>query len=233
MEKITHLWNVNQFITKLNGLQKKNLQPYYIQRCRRLSKGVNMPMQNFGPSVMCPYCGSLWNTMDYSIRISKGRPISRSIRKVIRSINNNDKSTSKFHRSLAKKCLRNKMNKLILKCSVCLQTTKMPLNKPPREKLLKLSTKDIETSQKRKKKKRKTKDKTAGLNISGILNSSVETVTEGLKETPAKKIGTATSFITSSQKIKKLNLNRLKDIVNHGATPTKRKSLHSFLTQLC
>ncbi|XP_076282057.1 uncharacterized protein LOC143209791 [Lasioglossum baleicum] len=231
MEKMTHLWNVNQFITKLNCSQSAYLQTFYIQKCRRIGQGMQMPLQNFGPSAMCPYCGSLWSTINHRVRISEGKPISRSIRKVMRSMNNNEKPISKFHKSLVQKCIKSRMNRLVFKCSVCLQSTKIPFDKPPREKIPTFNVEDIQASQKRKKKK--SKDKTAGLNLSGILNSSMDTSTVESKETPIKKIRSVTNFITPTQKVKKLNINRLKDIVNHGTTPHKRKSLHSFLTELC
>ncbi|XP_033320971.2 uncharacterized protein LOC117217460 [Megalopta genalis] len=227
MEKITHLWNVNQFITKLNCSQSVNLQTYYIQRCRTFNQKVKMPLKNFGPSVMCPYCGSLWNTIDHRIRISKGKPLSRSIRKIIHSMDNYKKPVSKFHKSLVQKCLKSKMNCLIIKCSVCLKSTRIPFDKPPRKKLPKFNNESVQASQKRKKKR--IKDKTAGLNIPG--NLSMETGTIKLQETATKKVGSTTNFITPTQKLKKLNINRLKDIVNHGATPHKGKSLHSFLTE--
>ncbi|KZC05054.1 PREDICTED: uncharacterized protein LOC107193617 [Dufourea novaeangliae] len=231
MEKITHLWNVNQFITKLNCPQSINLQTYYIQKCRRLSQGIELPTQNFGSSVMCPYCGSLWNTVDHSIRILRGKPLSKSIRKIVSSMNNNDKSIPKVRRSLVQKCLKNKMNRLLLRCSVCSSNTKIPFTKPQREKTQKSRTESIQVSQKRK--KRRTKDKTAGLNISGILNVNAEKTVEKPKETTTKKIGGTTNFITPIRKIKKLNINRLKAVVTQGATPPKRRSLHNFLTELC
>ncbi|XP_043261706.1 uncharacterized protein LOC122402739 [Colletes gigas] len=229
MEKITHLWNVNQLITKLNCPQRMNLQTFYIEKCRRLSQGVQLPSRNFGPSVMCQYCGSLWSTVDYNIRISHAKPLSRSVKRVVQSMKDNDKRIPKVRKNLAQKCLKNKMNKLVLKCSVCSKSTKIPFNKPQR---LKVQKEDSVQTPKRRK-KRKTKDKTAGLNISGILNLSAENIVEGQKETEAKKAKITRNYVTPPQKVKKLNINRLKDIVNRGATPQKRGSLHSFLTELC
>ncbi|CAK9832423.1 hypothetical protein ANTRET_LOCUS9249 [Anthophora retusa] len=231
MEKIKHLWNVNQFITKLNCSQSKNLQTFYIKKCRELGQGMQFPSQNFGPSMMCPYCGSLWESMDYTIRISRGKEPSKSIKKIVHSMNNRNKRVPKVRKKLVEKCLRNKMNKLVLKCSVCLKHTKIPFNKPKREKIQKISSESVQSCQRRKKKKR-TKDRTAGLNISGTINSNTENTT-GLKEINTQQIRSTTNFIKSPQKLKKLNINRLKDIVNKGVTPPKRKSLHSFLTELC
>ncbi|XP_054014633.1 uncharacterized protein LOC128895770 [Hylaeus anthracinus] len=231
MEKIKHLWNVNQFVTKLSCPERMNLQTFYIQKCRRLSKGMQLPSRTFGPAAMCQYCGTLWNTADYNIRISHGKPLSKSIGKVLLSMNDMDKRIPKVRRSLATKCLKNNTNKLVFKCSVCLESTKVPFNKPQRKKGQKATAESIQTSQRRKKKK--SRDKTAGLNISGISNLSIENIVEGSKETSTKKVKSTTNFITPIQKIKKLNINRLKDVVNHGATPSKRRSLHSFLTELC
>ncbi|XP_050477065.1 uncharacterized protein LOC126867022 isoform X2 [Bombus huntii] len=204
MEKLTHLWNVNQFITKLNCSQSRNLQTFYIERCRQYTRGIQPSSQNFGPSVMCPYCGSLWNTIDHSIRLSRGKPLSKSIKKIVHSMNN-----------------------------VCSKSTRISFNKPQREKVQKIRTESIERSKKRKKKR--TKDRTAGLNVSGISNLNEKNVqTEELKETNIKKVRSTANFITpTQQKIKMINIDRLKNIINQGATPPKRKSLHSFLTELC
>lgn len=180
---------------------------------------------------MCPYCGSLWNTVKHSIRLSQGKPLSKSVKKILHSMNNNEKRIPKIRKNLVEKCLKNKGNKLVLKCSVCLETTKLPFDKPQRIKIQKPSLETGKSVQKRKKKR--TKDKTAGLNISGILNLSTENIEEELKEPNTKKVGGTTNFITPTPKLKKLNINRLKDIVSQGATPPKRKSLHSFLTELC
>nr|XP_034190134.1 uncharacterized protein LOC117608716 [Osmia lignaria] len=231
MEKVTHLWNINQFITKLNCSQSKKLQTFYIEKCKRISKGILLPSQNFSPSVMCPYCGSLWNTVKHSIRLLQGKPLSKSVKKIIHSMNNNEKRIPKVRRNLVEKCLKNKRNKLLLKCSVCLESTKLPFDKPQRIRIQKPSLEIDKSVQKRRKKR--TKDKTAGLNISGISNLSTDRIEEELKETNTRKVGGTTNFITPTPKLKKLNINRLKDIVNQGATPPKRKSLHSFLTELC
>ncbi|XP_017876540.1 uncharacterized protein LOC108622914 [Ceratina calcarata] len=227
MDKITHLWNVNQLVTKLDCPQRINLQTHYITKCRRFSKGIQLPSKNFGPSTMCPYCGSLWNTIDHTVRLLKGKPVSKSVKKIVNSMENRDKNVPKVQRSLAEKCLKNRMNKLVLKCSVCSNSTKIPFNKPQRERMQKNSS--VQKIQ--KKKKRKNKDKTAGLNISGISNLTTEDVTEGSKDTMTRKMGN-TNFIKTPQKLKKLNINRLKDIVNQGATPPKKNSLHSFLAEI-
>lgn len=226
MDKITHLWNVNQLVTKLDCPQRINLQTHYICKCRRFSQGIQLPSKNFGPSVMCPYCGSLWKTVNHTVRILKGKPVSKSVKKIVNSMKEHDKRVPKVQRSLAEKCLKNKMNKLVLKCSVCSNSTKIPFDKPQRERIQRNSSVQIH-----KKKKRRNKDKTAGLNISGILNLSTDNATEGSKETTAKKIGN-TNFIKTPQKLKKLNINKLKDIVNQGVTPPKKNSLHSFLAEI-
>ncbi|XP_006562906.1 uncharacterized protein LOC100577466 [Apis mellifera] len=230
MERITHLWNVNQFITKLNCSQSRNLQTFYIEKCKKFSHGIHLSSQNFGPSVMCIYCGSLWNTINYTVRISRGKPLSKSIKKIIHSMNNSEKRIPKVQRTLVKKCLKNKMNKLILKCSVCLKNTEISLNKPQKEKVQKITSENIQSS--KKKKKKRIKDKTAGLNISGISSLDAKDVTKELKE-KNEEMENIKNLITPNQKLKKLNIKRLKDIVNEPATSRKRRSLHNFLTELC
>ncbi|CAK9802101.1 hypothetical protein ANTQUA_LOCUS3137 [Anthophora quadrimaculata] len=192
---------------------------------------MEFPSQNFGPSMMCSYCGSLWESMDYTIRISRGKEPSKSIKKIVHSMNNKNKRVPKVRKKLVKKCLRNKMNKLVLKCSVCSKHTKIPFNKPKRERIQKISSESVQSCQ-RKKKKKRTKDRTAGLNISGTINSNTENTTTRLKEINTQ-VRSTTNFIKPPQKLKKLNINRLKDIVNKGVIPPKKKNLHSFLTQLC
>lgn len=196
------------------------------ERCRQMGDTVQLPSQNFGPSAMCRYCGSLWNTVDHRVRILPGKPLSKSIRKVVNSMNS-DKKIPKIRKSLAQKCLKNKGNKLVLKCSVCSKSTKIYLHKPSRMKVQKAR---IENIQKRRKKR--TKDKTAGLNLPVTPNSKAEDTLGKLKETNVKKVGNTSSFIIPTQKLKKLNINRLKDIVNQGSTPKKKKTLHNFLTEL-
>lgn len=231
MEKITHLWNVNQFISKLNCSQSRNLQIFYIGKCKKLSKGVMLPPKNFSPFVMCRYCGSLWNTVEHSIRLVEGKPLSKSIKKIVRATNNKGKTIPVVRRNLIKKCLKNKRNKLVLKCSVCLESTKIYFDKPQRIKVEKLSSESTKIERTRKKKR--TKDRTAGLNISGISNLGTENVEEELREINTRNVGGTTNFITPTPKLKKLNINKLKDIVNQGVTPPKRKSLHSFLMEFC
>lgn len=169
--------------------------------------------------------------MNYTIRISRGKPLSKSIKKIIHSMNNSEKRISKVQRTLAKKCLKNKMNKLILKCSVCLKNTEISLNKPQKEKVQKITLENIQSS--KKKKKKRIKDKTAGLNISGISSLDAKDVTKELKEKNKEKMESIKNLTTPNQKLKKLNIKKLKDVMNEHATSRKRRSLHSFLTELC
>lgn len=166
-----------------------------------------------------------------------------------------DQDIPKVRVSLAQKAMKNEMNKLAIKCSVCSKQTKLPFKKKDRLKPAKdnLDDSHIEVSQSsRKKKKKKSKDKTAGLNISGIWESQLnktndgKTLTKPVVSTPkinthkpvvsTPKINTKKMLTssTSSKKAKKLNIARLRNIVNDSTTtPTKNKNLHSFLAQLC
>ncbi|KAG7200342.1 hypothetical protein KM043_017800 [Ampulex compressa] len=135
MDTVVHLWNVNRFITSLKCQQSRNLQTFYIQSCRNMGDRVELPKQHFGPSAMCIYCGSLWHTMNYKIRILPGKKMSKSIKRLSRRINTFDETVPKIRRELVQKCIRNEMNKLVIKCSVCLQNTEIPLAKPERQKL--------------------------------------------------------------------------------------------------
>jgi len=241
MEIVKHMWNVNQFITKLKSPLVTELQMFYMQKCKNLSNSVELPQQNFGPSVMCSHCGSLWSTVDHRVRILSGRRMSKSMKKIVQHMNENpDQKIPKARVTLAQKSIKNEMNRLAIKCSVCSKNTELPFKKKSRLKPVKLNNLLTETPQSnRKKKKKKSKDKTAGLNITGCTpvsrpnkkdNSKIPTILPVAipKVTPSNK-----KLSTFSKKSKKLNVERLKRIMqNSTTTPTKRKSLHGFLTEL-
>lgn len=190
---------------------------------------------------MCSYCGSLWSTIDYRARVSHGRKMSKSVKKIVQRINKSDQKIPKVCATLVQKSIKNEMNKLVMKCSVCSKKTELPFRKKNRLKPVKLNNSQTETPQsknRKKKRKKKSKDKTAGLNISSGTPKSLNQKNDS--KTPIK-LSAITSKISnnkmlaSAKKSKKLNIERLKHIVNQNTTttPTKRKSLHSFLTELC
>ncbi|XP_032690940.1 uncharacterized protein LOC116853806 [Odontomachus brunneus] len=266
METVAHLWNVNQVLTKLKCPLTTELQTFYMQKCKSFKNEVELPKQKFGPSMMCIHCGSHWNTMDYQARIIPGRKISKSIKRIIKCMNEGDQDIPKVRVSLAQKAMKNEMNKLAIKCSVCSKQTVLPFKKKDRLKPAKdnLDDSHIEMPQSshKKKKKKKSKDKTAGLNISGKLESPLnkkndsKTPTKPVMLTPkinthkpvvsTPKINTHKPVVStpkmsakkilasSTKKAKKLNIVRLRNIVNDSmTTPTKNKNLRSFLAQLC
>lgn len=241
METVKHLWNVNQFMTKLKSPLTTELQTFYMQKCKNLSNVVELPKQNFGQSAMCSHCGSLWSNVDHQVRISRGRKMSKSIKRIVRHMNENpNQKIPRVCASLAQKSIKNEMKKLVIKCSVCSKNTMLPLKKKNRLKPVKLDNSQIETPQNnRKKKKKKSRDKTAGLNVSGTpvsrLNkkNSSKTCTKSPLTTPKiissnnnKKIS------TSIKKSKKLNIEKLKNIMEKSTTTPKGKSLHNFLAEL-
>ncbi|XP_011642412.1 uncharacterized protein LOC105430511 [Pogonomyrmex barbatus] len=238
MEVVKHLWNVNQFMTKLKSPLVTDLQIFYMQKCKNLGNCVELPQQNFGPSVMCSHCGSLWNTVDHQVRVASSRKMSRSVKKIVRQMNENpDQKIPKARASLVQKSIKNEMNKLVIKCSICSKNTKLPFKKESRLKPVKLNNSQMETPQSnRKKKKKKSKDKTAGLNISGCMpishlrKKSNESIVSTTSSVVTSKIINKKLF-NSSKKSKKLNVARLKNIMKNN-TSTKRKSLHNFLTEL-
>jgi len=248
METVKHLWNVNQFMTKLNSPLVKELQIFYMQKCKNLGNNVELPQQNFGPLVTCLHCGSLWSTVDHQVRILSGKRMSKSAKKIVRYMNENpDQKIPKVRATLAQKSIKNEMNRLVIKCSVCSKYTELPFKKKGHLKPAKLNNSQTETPQNnRKKKKKKSKDKTAGLNISSctpisklkkednsktFIISPVTTpkISSNKKLFPLKK-----TTSKKSTKSKKLNIERLKHIMensNKTATPMK-SNLHSFLAEL-
>ncbi|EZA51314.1 hypothetical protein DMN91_010785 [Ooceraea biroi] len=238
METVKHLWNVNQFMTKLKTPLTAELQTCYMKKCRNLSRVVELPKQNFGPSVMCPHCGSLWSTVDHQVRIAHGRKMSKSVKKIVRRMNENDGETPKVCASLAKKSIKNEKNKLVIKCSFCSKKTELPFEKKTRLKPPRLNDSEANTvqSSSKKKKKKKSKDKFAGLKIpistpEPQLNKKDDDKTSTKIPVIAPKVNKTLPTITN--KSKKLNIQRLKQIVEHSTTtPKKRSSLHSFLAEL-
>ncbi|XP_029170939.1 uncharacterized protein LOC114940419 [Nylanderia fulva] len=171
-ETVKHLWNVNQFMTKLNDPLTKELQTFYMQKCKNLSSIVELPQQNFGPSVMCSHCGSLWSTVDHQVRLVRGKKMSKSMEKIVKHMKENpNQKVPKVCAALAKKSINNEMNKLVIKCSVCSKNTLLPFKKKNRLKPVEVNNSlvEIPQSNRKKKKKKKSKDKTAGLNISTCM----------------------------------------------------------------
>ncbi|XP_011145260.1 uncharacterized protein LOC105186623 [Harpegnathos saltator] len=239
METVTHLWNVNQFMVKLKCPLTTELQTFYMQKCKNFKDEVELPKQKFGPSVMCIHCGSLWNTMNYQARIIPGRKMSKSVKKIVKNMNEGDKDIPKVRASLAQKSIKNEMNKLVIKCAVCSKQTKLPFKKKDRLKPIKAKLEDSHTvpQNRRKKKKKKYRDKTAGLNISGCISESPlnkkidgKTLTKSIVNT--SKMKNQKTLNSSTKKAKKLNIARLRNIVNDSTTTPKSKSLHSFLAEL-
>lgn len=178
--------------------------------------------------------------MDHQVRILSGKRMSKSIKKIVRCVNENPgQKIPKVRATLAQKSIKNEMNRLVIKCSVCSKNTELPFKKKGHLKPVKLNKSQTETPQSnRKKKKKKSKDKTAGLNISGYTptsqnkknNNKTSTISPVI--TP-KIISNNKKLSTSPKRSKKLNIERLKRIMeNKTTTPAKRK-LHSFLVELC
>ncbi|KYN04607.1 PREDICTED: uncharacterized protein LOC108772411 [Cyphomyrmex costatus] len=237
METIKHLWNVNQFITKLKCPLVTDLQIFYMQKCKSFSNSIELPQQNFGPLMACSHCGSLWSTVDHQVRIARGRKMSKSVKKILQYIKENPgQKIPKVRATLAQKSIKNEMNRLAIKCSICSKNTELPFKKNSHLKSVKLNNSQPETPQSNhKKKKKKSKDKTAGLNISGCtsalqLNKKDNSITPTISPVITPKIISSKKSI-SPQKSKKLNIERLKRIMENK-TPSKAKNLHSFLAEL-
>lgn len=189
---------------------------------------------------MCSYCGSLWNTVDHQVRLSPGRKMSKSVRRIVQRMNEDDDKVPRVRASLAKKAIRNEKNKLVIRCSLCSKNTELPFEKKTRLKPPNVNNPAMSTVQdngkKKRKKKKKSRDKSAGLNIS-VCTPEPQLNKKDNAKTPVKipviipKVHKSLS--AAMKKPKKLNVQRLKQIVQHStATPTKRSSLHGFLAEL-
>ncbi|XP_011868553.1 PREDICTED: uncharacterized protein LOC105562369 [Vollenhovia emeryi] len=240
METVKHLWNVNQFMTKLESPLVTQLQTFYMQKCKRLSHSVELPQQNFGPLVTCSHCGSLWSTVDHQVRMLSSRRMSKSVKRIVRHMSENpDQKIPKVRATLARKSIKNEMSRLVIKCSVCSKNTELPFKKKSRLKPVKVDNSQAATPQgNRKRKKKKSRDKTAGLNISVCTpvsqlnkkNSKAPTLSPVI--TP-KTIPRNKKLSTFHKEPRKLDIERLKRIMEtKSTTPTKTNSLHSFLAGL-
>ncbi|XP_015178861.1 PREDICTED: uncharacterized protein LOC107067672 [Polistes dominula] len=228
MEKVEHLWNVTQYLTKFQCPEAKKLQNHYIECCRNLSKEVELPKLYFGPSTMCSHCGSLWVTTNHQVRILPGKKMSRSVGKMIKT-NTDENKISKLQAKLIKKCKKNEMNKMSIKCFACMRCTKVRFTKP--KKILKTCDNVLEKSNiKQKKKKKKGRDRSVGLNISGNLTPKLQSSES--QKTLVTNNRNQSKMTLNKPKVKKLNINKLKGIVNQGTTPPNRKSLTNFLKEL-
>ncbi|NP_001136349.1 uncharacterized protein LOC100233149 [Nasonia vitripennis] len=233
MNEIKHWWNSVNYLKKFDGEQANNARMYFVQRCREFSKTLELPNQNFGPSVMCSHCGSLWSKNESQIRILPGKNPSKSVKEIIKSCSEDNK-ISRFRATLMKKSLRNKMNKVVIKCSVCSKNTQISCTKPVRPKPKKEDNKEVANV--RKKKKKKGKDKTAGLKISTMKTPDV---TEKKQVEPV--VSTPISInvkkpkgkqVTSVQKVRKINLNKLNNVLNDSKVQKSRSSFNNFLKEL-
>lgn len=178
--------------------------------------------------------------MDHQVRILSGRRMSKSIKKIVRYVNENPgQKIPKARATLAQKSIKNEMNRLVIKCSVCSKNTELPFKKKGHLKPVKLNNSQTETPQSnRKKKKKKSKDKTAGLNISACtpisqLNKKNNSKTLTISPVITPKIISSSKKLSTPKKSKKFNIERLKRIMENKTTPAKRKNLHSFLAELC
>ncbi|KAI4502314.1 hypothetical protein M0802_002226 [Mischocyttarus mexicanus] len=229
MEKIEHLWNVTQYMTKLQCPEANRLQNHYVERCRDLAKGVELPKLSFGPSTMCSHCGSLWATTNHQVRILPGRKMSHSVSKMNKTHTEENK-ISKLQAKLIKKCQKNEMNKISIKCLVCLRRTVVRFTKPKR--IVEISNNELQKSNiLQKKKKKRVKDKTVGLNISGNLTPKLQS-NESKKTFVNNYANQSKMKNLNKPKIKKLNINKLKDIVNQNMVQPSKKSLTNFLKEL-
>ncbi|XP_015111334.1 uncharacterized protein LOC107037337 [Diachasma alloeum] len=247
METVTHLWNLTNALVKTESPGANNLRNHYIQCCRDLSDKVELPKNNFGPGTMCSHCGTLWRPVNTTVRINKSRNHSRGIRKLIRRRADDDSSLSNFKRKLLDKCVKNRNNELAITCSVCHERTTISLAKPKREKLKieHFGEGKLQQGLFKKKKKRKSRDKTAGL----IINTPTNSVTSKRSSTNGDEKSTAHTpqksqvnkfnrkaqpqGITPVHQPKRINISKLKAMIDTTMTPAKRTSLHAFLTELC
>ncbi|KAK0096294.1 hypothetical protein PV326_005880 [Microctonus aethiopoides] len=235
---------MTKFLTKMKIPQANELRNHYIQCCRELSNEVELPKQIFGPGSMCCYCGSLWNAIEYKVRIEKGKSLSTSMKKLLRD--ENKKTLSLYQQKLIRKCIKNQSNKLIITCSCCQNNTVIMLSKPQRLKKIKQQCSDETSGITPRRKKKRNRDKNAGLLINTPVTPTLNSTEKNTSNHSNNNINNNNTPISQSKKeklkkintpilgckSKKINLSKLKGIVDTTVTPSKKSSLHSFLTEL-
>ena len=209
---------------------------FFFASIRRTESG-----ETFDPTTMCPDCGAPWETTKHKTRIKPGKTPTKRVAKMISRLRDDNETLSKGERSLAKKCKKNRCNKLVKICSICSGTTIFDLVKPKRLKTPKvISLDNSEAKTPSKKKKRRTRDKTAGLNVSVSKTPVIGQKTETQKKnshTPevgssSKILGNKCYAQTPVMKPGKLNLSKLKGIIDTTVTPAKKCRLSTFLQEL-
>lgn len=202
---------------------------YFRQKCKQTlqEEELDLPKQNFGPSVMCTNCGNFWDKVAPIIKILPAKPLSKSVKKLSKKAKLD--YLSKFQTTLLKKCLNNQKNQLTLKCKICAKITKVAFNKPKVLKPKKVKNLKSNTPMSNKKKK-KHKDKTAGLNISGIASPKNISLTQNLTQPQeiVSKIDVRKKHVqkesTPTQKLKKINMKRLKNALEDSSSEKKKKN---------
>lgn len=169
-----------------------------------------LPKKIFGPNEMCSYCGSMWSKINHRVRLAPGKSPGKSIRGLLKR----GKKLSRVKETLVKKAERNSANKIVVWCSVCSKSTVIGLAKPARLKPEVSNGKETPMVRKRKK---RTKDKTAGLLITPKIQTSGRIVRQNVEKKP---------------KSKATNLNKLGAMISKNLTPSKKSSLHDFITEL-
>ncbi|XP_058801965.1 uncharacterized protein LOC131670404 [Phymastichus coffea] len=234
MNEVIHWWNITKCLSKFDGKGANSYRMYFVERCRRMSQELELPKKIFGPSVMCSHCGSLWSKNESQTRIKPANACSKSVKQIIRS-SAEDNRLSRFRATLLKKSLKNRMNKVVKKCSVCSKDTEISITKPKRPKLVEESTEKNDNTAHHKKKKKKVKDKSAGLDLSGFNTPDArEKKKIPLVSTPitVKVKKPYKREITPLQKVKKLNINKLNNILNNSKAKKSKSSLSNFLEEL-
>lgn len=184
---------------------------------------------------MCSHCGSLWSKNKSQVRIISGKNFSKSVQQINKSCSE-DSKVSRFRATLLKKCLKNKMNKVVIKCSICSKNTEVNCSKPKKLKLRKKDNVQADVLV-TKKKKKKVKDKTAGLNVSCSVKSpdaSVVKETTPTHSTPLviKVKKSKAKEVTPFQKVRKMNLAKLNSVLDDSKVQRSRSSLSNFLKEL-
>uniref|UniRef100_A0A0C9QIQ4 CoaE protein n=1 Tax=Fopius arisanus TaxID=64838 RepID=A0A0C9QIQ4_9HYME len=230
MEMVTQLWNLTNALVKTESSGANNLRNHYIQCCRDLCDNVELPKNIFGPGTMCSHCGSLWRTVNQTVRINKSKNQSRAIRKLMRCQGNDQMNLSNFKKKLIDKCIKSQNNQLVITCSVCHKKTRINLVKPKREVMkIRLAENDkVQQNITKKKKKKKNRDKTAGLIINTPTNSATSTPQKSQLNNFTKKA----QKITPVHQSKKINICKLKGMLNTTVMSAKKPNLHSFLSKL-
>lgn len=199
-----------------------------------MSDRIELTKEKFGAAAMCPQCASPWASTKHKTRIASGIKFSGRMNTLICGTHDSLR-VSKYLQTLMQKYKRNRVNKIMKMCSVCSGIVKLTLSKPQRHKISKSNnlSRSFNLSISSKKNKKHAKDKTAGLNVSGIkMSDAYLCPTASILENKGIYRIQQRDIPKPVSKSKKIDLSKLTGIIDSTVKLSKKNKMHTFLQEL-